>query len=304
MDEILELFLKDVYNNNSKSLKTVESYQNDLKRFIVYLKKEAITDFRKVDKMIVFNYIEVLRSGDITRSVLSNSSYSRNLSSLKSFFKFLVKTEIIQNNPFTSIKGIKVKKNIPSLLTFEQIEEILSSFDLEKPQELRDRLILEIIYACGLRISEVVNLEIKNIDFENDYLKVIGKGSKERIIPFYPSLKVLIYNYLNKYRSSLNYIKTDNLILNKQGKKISSRYIQMMFKQIKLKTSIKIDVHPHMLRHSFASHLLENGLDLRSVQELLGHKNLSTTQIYTHLNLNHLKKIIEEKHPLSHKNSH
>lgn len=303
MDDILELFLKDVYNSNSKSKKTVESYQNDLKRFIDYLKSIGITDFKKVDKIIIFDYVELLKKGQFSKKVLNDSSYSRNLSSLKSFFKFLLKIELIDDNPLINIKSSKLKKNIPNLLTFEQIDQVLNSFDLDNPLELRDRLIVELIYACGLRISELVNLEIKNIDFDYCCLKVLGKGNKERIIPFYNDLKILIFKYLKDYRMMLKKpILIDNLILNQQSKIISCRYIQMMIKEIKTKTNIKIDIHPHMLRHSFATHLLENGLDLRTVQELLGHKNLSTTQIYTHINLRHLKDIVDNKHLLSKKN--
>lgn len=299
MNELLNLFLSDVYNKNTQSKLTVKHYRIDIERFLSFLAKKKIEDLSFVNKEIIVEYVDLLYSGELTTKVLSNASCARNLSSLKSFFKFLVQIELIPSNPFSNIKSVSVKKSIPDLLNFQQIEELLEQFDLSQAKDVRDRLIIEMIYACGLRISELCQIKMIDIDQERMFIRVLGKGSKQRTIPYYPRLNELFTLYFNKYRNQLEIIEDNFLILNQRGKMMSSRYIQMMIKEKAKQANIPIDVHPHMLRHSFASHLLENGLDLRTVQELLGHKNLSTTQIYTHLNLVHLKKIINQKHPLS-----
>lgn len=298
MNNYLDDFLKEIKNKHSGSLLTIDAYRRDVGRFIDFLNDKKINDFNDVDKIILFDYIELLRSGTITRSKINNTSFLRNISCLRSFFKFLIKIEVIKKNPLSFFKNVKRSKKLPDLLTFNQIQELLDCFDTEDSKEIRNRLMIEIIYACGLRVSEVCNLERKQIDLENAILRVIGKGNKERIIPFYDDLKKLIEKYLKTYY--IEHIKNehhDYLFINNRGKKITPRSIQMLFTEIKDRTNIKINIHPHMLRHSFASHLLENGADLRMVQELLGHENLSTTQIYTHLNFEHLKNVVEKSHP-------
>lgn len=298
MNEYLDNFLKEINNKYSGSSLTFDAYKRDIGRFITFLKERNIDDFNVVDKLVIFDYIELLRSGKITRTKINNTSFLRNISSLRSFFKYLIKIGVIKKNPLSLFKNVKQSKKLPDLLTFSQIEEILNSFDLKNPKEIRDRLMVEIIYACGLRVSEVCNLRKQQIDYDNFILRVIGKGNKERIIPFYDDLAKLIDQYLKTYYTEhLNNQTHDYLFINNRGKKITSRTIQMLLVEVKNRTNLKINVHPHMLRHSFASHLLENGADLRTVQELLGHENLSTTQIYTHLNLEHLKKVVEKAHP-------
>lgn len=303
MNEILDAFLIYIKQKHSGSSDTYKSYKNDLKRFVEYLNHRGIKNYQAIDKVLMFEYIEALRSGEISGNKLNNRSFSRNMSSLRSFFKYLINHDLISNNPLTNFKSVKIAKRLPDFLTFSQIEQLLNIYDLDNEIDVRARLIIEVIYACGLRVSEVASLELTKIDFNNNYLRVIGKGNKERSVPFYPRLNQLLNLYLDTYYH--NHINNNNhqfLLINNRGHKLTVRSIQNIIKEGGFRAGILIPLHPHMLRHSFASHLLENGADLRMVQELLGHQNLSTTQIYTHLNLEHLKDVIASAHPHSKSN--
>lgn len=295
----LDDFIAYIYDSRTKSKATSDSYYRDISRFIEFLKDNNINNFNSVDKTIVFDYIELLRSGDITRGKISNTTYARNLSALRSFYKYLCIKHIANQNPFKLFKNVKTEKHLPDVLTFEQIEMIFDSFDLSNPIDVRNRCIIETIYACGLRISECCNLLIDNIDQKNLILRVIGKGNKERIVPFYPRLSELIDLYIQMYRNE--YVKDGYkyLFVSSRHNQVSPRSVQYLLDEVKVKANIPIDIHPHMLRHSFATHLLDNGADLRTVQELLGHANLSTTQLYTHLTYERLKNTIDKAHPHS-----
>ena len=300
MYKTLDDFISYLYDARSGSDATSDSYYRDIARFITFLNDNDIKDFNDVDKLVVFDYINLLRSGEITRTKISNSTYARNLSSLRSFYKYLCKKHLCDKNPFLLFKNTHIEKHLPDVLTFNQVETILDSFDLDIPIEIRNRCILETIYACGLRISECCNLLIKNVDQKQMIIKVMGKGSKERIIPYYPRLNELIDLYIQKYRNEYANENFAYLFVSNRGGKISPRSVQLLLEDVKIKTGLHVDLHPHMLRHSFATHLLDNGADLRTVQELLGHANLSTTQLYTHLSYDRLKKTVEKAHPHSH----
>lgn len=295
----LDNFISYIYDSRSKSDATADSYYRDISRFIEYLKDNKIDNFNDVDKNMVFDYIQLLRSGKITRTKISNSSYARNLSSLRSFYKYLCIKHITNQNPFKLFKNVKTEKHLPDVLTFDQIERILDCFDLDDPMEIRNRCIVETIYACGLRISECCDLRLDNIDQQSLILRVIGKGNKERIVPFYPRLSELIDLYIKEYRDKYAKPGFEYLFVSTRHNKISPRSVQYLLDEVKVKANIPVDIHPHMLRHSFATHLLDNGADLRSVQELLGHANLSTTQLYTHLTYDRLKKTVDKAHPHS-----
>ena len=295
----LDNFISYIYDARSKSDATADSYYRDISRFIEYLKENDINDFNSVDKNIVFDYIQLLRSGEITRGKISNSSYARNLSALRSFYKYLCIKHVADQNPFKLFKNIKTEKHLPDVLTFDQIEKILDCFNLDDPLDVRNRCIIETIYACGLRISECCDLLIDNVDQRNLILRVIGKGNKERIVPFYPRLSELIDLYKKMYRNEYAEDGFKYLFVSSRHGKISPRSVQYLLDEVKVKANIPVDIHPHMLRHSFATHLLDNGADLRTVQELLGHANLSTTQLYTHLTYDRLKKTVEKSHPHS-----
>lgn len=295
-------FIKYLADAKSGSKATSDAYYRDIARFIVYLNDNNISEFNAVNKKIALDYLDLLRSGKITRGKITNTTYARNLSALKSFYRYLNEKHLCDDNPFSNFKKVHINKRLPEVLTLEQIERILDSFDLSVPIQIRNRAIIETIYACGLRVSECCDLLIENVDFDQLSLKVVGKGNKERMIPFYPRLRELLELYTSSYRN--NYASNDNpfLFINQNGKQVSPRSVQLILENVKLVTGLEINIHPHMLRHSFASHMLENGADLRSIQELLGHENLSTTQLYTHVSYQHLRDTVEKAHPHSKSN--
>ena len=299
----LDRFLNYIKLSRTGSKDTDDAYRRDIERFITYLEDRGIDNFDNVTKEIFSEYITRLRSGDIGGTPLSNSSYARNLSSIKSFYKYLNRSESVKNNPVRLFKGVASRRKLPEFLTFEQMDTMLNSFDLSKPAELRDRAMMEVMYACGLRVSECAGLEINKINLKESFLSVIGKESKERMIPFYPRCRKVLELYINEARPILLKDKVDPgiLFLNQQGKPISSRSIQNICEKRGEMANLNIHVHPHMIRHSFATHLLDNGADLRVVQELLGHENLTTTQIYTHVTQDRLQRVVDEAHPHSKK---
>lgn len=294
-------YLKYLYSQQNSSKYTIDSYSRDIDRFITFLEDNNIDSFEDVSKENIFDYIELLRSGKITRVKISNSSFSRNMSSIRSFYRYLNKFHGIENNPLVGFKNAKTKLKLPEFLSFDQVMEILDSFDTTKEEEVRNKLIIEIIYASGLRVSEACSIKISNIDQNECTIRIIGKGNKERLVPYFEDLNDLLDEYLNNYR--FNHLKEEHdiLFINAKGKPITPRSVENILNDAVSRTNIKIKVHPHMLRHSFATHLLDNGADLRSVQELLGHEHISTTQLYTHLTLDRLKDAVEKAHPRSDK---
>ena len=297
MYELLDQFIKTITITKTGSKNTSESYYRDIARFINFLESKGIESFDDVDKNLVYEYSVLLKDGKIGDKKISNASYARFLSALKSFYKYLNKNNLCKINPTNSIKWVKVTLKLPEILTFDQVEILLNSFDLDNPSELRNRAMIELIYACGLRVSELVGINLSDIDFNQMVLRVIGKGSKERIIPFYPRIRNIIKRYLNEYYILYDKHLDEALFISLKGKRISARSVEMILSDQAIKAGLKINVHPHILRHSFATHLLDNGADLRIVQELLGHENLSTTQNYTHLTLDRLKKTVNSSHP-------
>lgn len=299
----LDRFLNYIKLSKTGSKDTEDAYRRDIERFISYLEECGIDSFNDVTKERFSDYVTKLRSGDIGGTALSNSSYARNLSSLKSFYKYLNRSEGVTHNPVRLFKGASTRRKLPEFLTFDQMDTMLNSFDLTKPSEIRDRAIMEVMYACGLRVSECATLEINKINLKESYLSVLGKESKERMIPFYPRCRKVLELYINEARPELLKDKEDPgiLFLNQHGKPITSRSIQNICEKRGELANLNIHVHPHMIRHSFATHLLDNGADLRVVQELLGHENLTTTQIYTHVTQDRLQRVVDEAHPHSKK---
>ncbi len=297
MDEYLGAFLAHLATTNTGSSNTIMAYKRDVSRFLDYLKDNGITELDKVSKQDVFSYLNYLRSGKNTKGQISDRSFARMVSAIRSFYRYLAKSGVTTNDPVSSFKTGKLTKKLPEVLRFDDIEAILSSFDIEDPVGLRDRCIIETIYAGGLRVSECVGLDIADVDMYGLILHVLGKGSKERIVPFYPRLKELLERYLYEYRATYISSNEKALFLNQRGNRISARSVENILKSAAIKVGIKVNVHPHMLRHSFATHLLDNGADLRVVQELLGHSDLSTTQLYTHLTVERLKETVARTHP-------
>lgn len=303
-NESLERFLNHIRISRTGSKDTQDAYRRDIERFLLFLREEKVSSFEEVTKEQISRYITLLRSGEIGGKELSNASYSRSLSALKSFWHYLNRNEGIANNPVRVFKGASTARRLPEYLTFEQMETLLSSFDLHDPAEIRNRCMIEVMYACGLRVSECASLLIRSISLQQGYLTVIGKENKERMIPFYPRCAQLIDLYLRKSRPVFlrEQIEHGKLFVNRNGRPISARAIQQILDDASVRAGLSVHVHPHMIRHSFATHLLDNGADLRSVQELLGHENLSTTQIYTHVTQDRLKEVVRSAHPHSRHN--
>lgn len=302
-EKSVDAFLAHLAMSRTGSKDTDDAYRRDLTRFVTWLEEHDIHSFEEVDKEVISSYVTALRSGAIGGKPLSNASYARNLSSLRSFYRYLNKYEGVQANPVQLFKGSGTRRKLPEVLTFDQVEAILNSYDLSEPKDIRDRCILEVLYACGLRVSECAGLKTADINLRSGYLRVFGKESKERIVPFYHRCGQLIELYKKEARPL--YMKGTQehgiLFVNQHGHPITSRAIEKICEEGGEKAGLTLHVHPHMLRHSFATHMLDNGADLRTVQELLGHENLDTTQIYTHVTGDRLKKVVDSAHPYAKK---
>lgn len=276
------------------SLNTINSYRKDLEQFRIYCKDINI---KKIDYEFIRKYLHVLYD-----KKYSSKSISRHISSLKSFFKYLMLTDVIKKNPMTLISNPKVEKRLPNYLNYNDLEKILSIPDKTDKLGLRNALILELLYSCGIRVSELVNIKISDIDFKNKRILIFGKGSKERYVMYGSICLTLLNDYINKSRSLLVKDDNDYLLVNKFGKKITDRAIRMIIDDVIKKSSLKLKISPHTFRHTFATHLLNEGADLKIVQELLGHENISTTGIYTHVSNERLRNIYLESHPRAKKN--
>ncbi len=300
-EKSLENFLVQYQIGKSGSKRTEDAYRRDVYRFLIFLDERNVSSFETISKDDILDYVMCLRSGQLTEKKLSSASFARSISALRSFFKYLHRYEGVKNNPTQYLKTTKVKKKLPEFLTFDQVMHVLRSFNLDDPVELRNRCMLEVLYACGLRVSELAELQVSKIDFNQQILVVVGKGNKERMIPFYPKCGRLIQKYMKEARSLWMKENHDVLFISQRGNPITARAIQLILMKAGEDNNLPMKLHPHMLRHSFATHLLDNGADLRVVQELLGHENLVTTQIYTHVSVDRLKEVIQNAHPRSQK---
>lgn len=292
----------DLFNNffsyieleKEYSKNTLLSYQKDLEDFKEFLSKinKNLIDISKKD---VFNYLIFL-----SKRKLKPASLRRKISALRSFYKFLIREEIIENDPTLDLSLPKKEKILPDIISVEEIEKLINVISKDNFKGKRDSALIELLYSSGLRVSEIINLKINEIDLDNCYLKCFGKGSKERIVPFGELAKEFLINYIAERNK--NNINSDLLFVTKKGRKLLRQQINNILNFYAKKCKLKKKIHPHMLRHSFATHLLERGADLRSVQELLGHVDISTTQIYTHLTKEHLREVYLNSHPLWRKN--
>lgn len=286
-DEYISEFLSYLELDLNYSDNTIMSYDNDLKRLNKYFKNKNLLKLTVND---LVKYISSLRE-------LSPSSISHMISTLKTFYSYFIKIDKIKVNPTDALKSPKLGLHLPEYLTMDEIDKLLD-IDIIDPFSARNKAILELMYATGLRISEVISLEFKNIDFEECIVRVMGKGSKERIVPINDYALDALNTYLEEYRPLMVKTEVNNyLFLNNHGKQMTRQGIFKMIKAECLKKGITKDISPHTIRHTFATHLLENGADLRIIQELLGHSDISTTQIYTHLTNEELYKDYKEYFP-------
>lgn len=296
MEQQINRFLTYVSNKNTGSAHTADAYRRDLERFMGFLTDSGIQSWNEVDKSVAKRYIDVLSGEQKVR--LKSSTLNRNLSGLRSFFNYLVSNGEAESNPFHRIRAPKGAKMLPDFLLFDEIERLFAGIDTTSAEGKRDRAMFELMYASGLRVGETASLKLSNIDFNQRVLRIKGKGSKERIVPFYPYAGELIKQYITQGRPELlGESKSDFIFINKKHQPLSERGIQYLLDKYARLSGINKTIHPHMLRHSFATHLLDNGADLRIVQELLGHAHLSTTQIYTHVTVDRLKSAYLSAHP-------
>lgn len=270
---------------------TIDSYTRDLEDFYKFTGKS----YKFVVKDDFINYIAYLNKKISARSI------NRHIVSIKNYFKFLERNNLISNNPTTEITGLKMPKKMPRILSEEDINNLLD-LPLEDAYDYRNKAMLELMYSSGLRVSELLSLEVNNIDFNMNLVRVYGKGSKERIVPIDDIATKYLFEYINIYRNTLLRNKeSDILFLNSRGSKLSRQGFFKILKEIAREKGIKKELSPHTIRHSFATHLLNNGADLRSIQTMLGHENIETTQIYTHVSNNYVKENYEAAHPRSKK---
>lgn len=295
MEEMVARFLQYIQQTNTGSEHTREAYQRDIQAFIRFLEKENIHDFCDVDRIVVMNFVAHLR--ECEGSVIKNSTMARKLSTLRSLYRYLNEYIGVVHNPFLYFKTPKQAQRIPEFLFYDEMETFLSSFDMKEDVGIRNRALFELMYACGLRVSEVVTLCIDDLDMHDQVLRVVGKGDKERVLPFYDMAKECVENYLKHVRSTWVTPKENRVFLNQRGKGLTPRGVQYLMNQAAKDCQLRIHIHPHMFRHSFATHLLDNGADLRIVQELLGHASLSTTQVYVHVSKERLKSAYTNAHP-------
>ncbi|MEG0315190.1 MAG: tyrosine recombinase XerC [Erysipelotrichaceae bacterium] len=294
MNDQIDHFLKYISNINTNSSATYEAYNLDINNFMKYLNEEGIENFSDVDRNAVYNYIAYIKDSN---PYLKNSSIARRMSALRSFFRYLNEYSDVISNPFVYIKTIKCDHNIPDFLFYEEMLKFLNSINVNDKFGLRNRAIFELMYASGLRVSELCNLKVNNINIKEQLLRVVGKGTKERIVPFNSTAKKYLKKYLSNERLITSYNSDEYVFVNASNKKFTSRGIQYILDVLAKNSGLSMHLHPHMFRHSFATHLLDNGADIRFVQELLGHASLSTTQIYTHVSNQRLMNVYNSAHP-------
>ena len=295
MKEFIEIFLNYLYVERGLAHNTIISYREDLNIYIDFLIKRNVDSLSKTTKEEIINFMLYQKDRG-----LSVNSVARRLAAIKMFYRFLVRERILKIDPTSLIDSPKLWKKIPETLSLNEVDSLISQPNIRERQGIRDRAILEALYATGMRVSEAVNLKVDNVNLDIGFLRYIGKGSKERVIPLGKKAIGSLRRYLLQSRPQLlGSAKKDLefLFLNRFGKKISRQSLWKIIKRYAKEARIKKTIMPHILRHSFATHLLERGADLRSVQEMLGHANISTTQIYTHINKERLKSIHKMFHP-------
>lgn len=275
------------------SRNTIEAYSNDVRKLAQYLSEEQITDWKQVDQVTVRSYLAHLQKEQVT-----NTTRARNVAALKGFFRFLYLEKYTDSNLGEQLEGPRKEKVLPKYLTLEEVERLLDAPDVTTPNGCRDKAMLELLYASGLRVTELITLRQNDISFEMAYVRCFGKGSKERIIPLGRYALEALEQYINHCRPKVaNNWQTDILFLNKSGKGLTRQGFWKLIKKYGRQAGITADLTPHVLRHSFATHLLSNGADLRAIQEMLGHADIATTQIYTHLLGQQMLEVYEAAHP-------
>ena len=291
--QILDAFIDNIWIEKGLSQNTLDSYRSDLEQFSKWLKKNNLS-YLKTSKKEILSYLSFL-----FQKGLGSKTVARKLSSLKSFFRYLVFKSIIPNDPSSEVETPKLLKSIPKSISEKEVEALLAAPDEKTDIGLRDKTMIETLYSCGLRISELTNLELLNLNLRQGVIRVIGKGQKERLVPMGDQLIGLLELYISSSRKNLlNKRHSDFLFLSTRGQRMTRQSFWHRIKHYCLASGFELDkISPHVLRHAFATHLLNNGADLRVVQLLLGHSDLNTTQIYTEVARQRLKRLHTEHHP-------
>lgn len=294
-EEWIQDFMRYLITERGYSVKTKEAYLRDLTDFCEFLKDSGSPELLAIDHLDVRVYLAFLNDREYSRNTIS-----RKIASLRSFYQYLLKQEQIQENPFSYVHLKKKKNRLPRFFYEKEMEILFQSVEGDKPLDQRNRALLEVLYGAGLRVSECANLTFSVIDFDNSVMLIHGKGNKDRYVPLgsYAADALQEYRLAGRKQLMEKYHKDhDYVFINHRGEQITPTGIEYVLNQLIKKSSLSSSIHPHMLRHTFATHLLNNGADLRTVQELLGHANLSTTQIYTHVTKESLQKNYRSFHP-------
>ena len=306
LQEALDKYMNYLEAERGLSPYTVRNYTMDLignyargaeKGFFQFLRAKQVSSLDKVDKQVMRDYMSWLMSQGVVKS-----SIARKLSAIRSFYRYLVREQMVPANPLEKASSPKLDRRLPSFLTIAEMVRLLEAPDRSTPQGLRDRALLELLYAAGLRVSELESLNLEQLNIETNEIRVWGKGSKERMVLIGEPAAHALNNYLAHSRPTLLSKKKANAVfLNQYGGRLPARRIQKILDKCAQKAGLEKKVHPHVLRHTFATHLLDGGADLRVVQELLGHAQLATTQIYTHVSQSQARKIYQSAHPMARK---
>lgn len=292
MEKEIDRFIEYLKYQRNYSDFTCNNYNKDLNEYNSFILSNKI-NYKNMDYNEAKEYVIYLNKKNDAKSTIS-----RKLSSLRTFYKYLVLNNKVESNPFLLVSSPKKEKKIPKFINYNNIEEILNVPNIKTKEGQRERVILEVLYASGVRVSELVNIKLKDIDFSNKNILIFGKGSKERLVSFGDYALEYINLYLKEGRNLLlDGVKSDYLIVGKKSEKLTTRRVEQIIDDIIKRTSIKLNITPHMFRHTFATHLLDNGCDLLVVQELLGHASLSSTEIYTHVSNEHLREVYLKCHP-------
>ena len=291
MNKELDDFINYLEYERNYSNNTIIAYKNNILQLINYLESININDIKSVKYETIRGYLSYLHENKY-----KSKSISRMISSMRSFFKYLKVENVISNNPMTLISNPKLEKKLPKYLTINEVEKILNVPDMNDKIGIRDAFILELLYVSGIRVSELVNIKLNDIEESQRRIKILGKGNKERYVLYGSRCSELLKKYISVRSNFLKY-PNDYLILSKTGRKINTREIRNIINRIKTKAGVSISISPHTFRHTFATHMLNEGADIRAVQELLGHENLSTTTIYTHLTNEKLRRTYLNTHP-------
>ena len=282
----------------SLSNNSIDAYLLDIRKLTSFISENYSTSLsiENINVSIIESFIKYL-----FKSESSTYSQARIVSGLKSFFNYLLLEEKIDINPMELIDAPKLVRKLPETLSIQEIEIIINAVDLDSKEGMRNKAILETLYSCGLRVSELVNLKVQNLFLDIGFIKVLGKGMKERLVPIGTKAAECISIYMKEYRTNLNISEgfEGYLFINRRGKNLTRNMIFIIVKDLVKKAGLNKNISPHTFRHSFATHLIEGGADLRAVQELLGHESITTTEIYTHLNKNYLKEVVNKFHPRS-----